>query len=85
MLLTIRLLLVMSILPNLQTSQIDYSAAFLHAFINCIIYVEMPKSFSILWFKKKNPRNLFLYNEGKLKDIGFYQAKDDPFLFVYQC
>ena len=40
---TVRLLLVMSILLNLDTTQIDYTAAFVHAPIDCLVYVECPK------------------------------------------
>jgi hypothetical protein len=40
--LTVRLLLFMSILLELETTQIDYTAAFVHADIDCLIYVAMP-------------------------------------------
>ena len=42
---SVRLLLVMSILLNLETSQIDYTAAFVHAPIDCLVYVESPVGF----------------------------------------
>ena len=41
----VRLLLVMSTLLNLETSQIDYTAALVHAPIDCLIYVEDPVGF----------------------------------------
>ena len=42
---SVRLLLVMSILLNLETNQIDYTAAFVHAPIDCLVYVEAPVGF----------------------------------------
>mmetsp|Transcript_49248 Transcript_49248/g.50020 ORF Transcript_49248/g.50020 Transcript_49248/m.50020 type:complete len:249 (+) Transcript_49248:216-962(+) len=39
------LLLVMSILLNLETSQINYTTAFVHAPIDCLVYVEAPVGF----------------------------------------
>ena len=44
--LTARLLLIMSILMDLETKQIDYTAAFIHAPIYCLVYVEIPKGFT---------------------------------------
>jgi hypothetical protein len=45
--LTVRLLLIMSILLELETTQIDYTAAFVHADIGCLVYVAMPPGFGI--------------------------------------
>ena len=39
---TVRILLVMSILMGLETKQIDYTGAFLHAPISTETYVHMP-------------------------------------------
>ena len=90
--LTVCLLLVMSILLDLDTSQIDYTAAFVHDPINCTVYVEMQKGLSIdgcVWKLKKciyglkqSPRNFFLYNKEKLEKMGFQQAEANPFLFI---
>ena len=90
--LTVRLLLVMSILLNLETTQIDYTAAFVHAPIDCLVYVEMPKGFTLngyvwklnksIYGLKQSPRNFFLYNKEKLESMGFQQAQADPCLFV---
>ena len=56
--LTLRLLLlVMSILMDLETKQIDYTAAFVHARIDCLVFVEMPPRFSLqgkVWKLKKS-------------------------------
>ena len=42
---TIRLLLILSILLQLETVQVDYTAAFLHAFVQEDVYVELPRGF----------------------------------------
>ena len=90
--LTVQLLLMMSIVLDSDTSQIDYTAAFVHDPIYCIVYVEMPKGFSIdgcIWKLKKCiyglkqiPRNFFLYNKEKLEMMGFQQAETNPCLFI---
>lgn len=91
--LTVRLLLIMSILMNLETKQIDYTAAFVHAEIDCVVYVEMPKGFSIdgkVWRLKKSlyglaqsPRNFFLHTKNQLTTkFGFTQSEADPCLFI---
>ena len=91
--LTVRLLLIMSILMNLETKQIDYTAAFVHAPIDCIVYVEMPKGFAIegqVWRLSKSlyglaqsPRNFFLHTKAQLtQKLGFIQSVADPCLFI---
>ena len=47
----------MSILLNLDTTQIDYTAAFVHAPIDYRVYVECPKGFGVegKCRKLKNP------------------------------
>ena len=89
---SVRLLLIMSILLNLETTQIDYTAAFVHAPIDCLVYVDMPPGFKIdghVWKLKKSlyglaqsPRNYFLYTKEKLLKMGFYQSDSDPCLFI---
>ena len=89
---TVRLLLIMSILLNLDTTQIDYTAAFVHAPIDCLVYVDMPPGFKIeghVWRLNKSlyglaqsPRNYFLYTKEKLLKMGFYQSDSDPCLFI---
>ena len=75
--LTVRLLLIMSILMDLETKQIDYTAAFVHAPIDCLVFVEMPPRFNVpgkVWKRKKSlyglknsPRNFFLYTKGTFR------------------
>ena len=79
--LTVRLLLVLSIILNLKTTQVDYTGAFVHAPIDCLVYVEMPKGFTIdgcvwklnksLYGCRQSPRNYFLYHKAKLEAMGF--------------
>jgi hypothetical protein len=90
--LTVRLLLIMSILLELETTQIDYTAAFVHAPIDCLVYVEMPPGFKVpgqVWKLRKSlyglaqsPRNYFLYTRDKLLAMGFVQSEADPCLFI---
>jgi hypothetical protein len=44
---TVRIVLIMTILLNLENKQIDYTAAFLQAPIDHDVYVEMPKLFQV--------------------------------------
>jgi hypothetical protein len=90
--LTVRLLLIMSILLELETTQIDYTAAFVHADIGCLVYVAMPPGFGVpgqVWKLRKSlyglaqsPRNYFLYTRDKLIKMGFVQSEADPCLFI---
>jgi hypothetical protein len=90
--LTVRLLLIMSILLKLETTQIDYTAAFVHAPIDCLVYVEIPTGFGVpgqVWKLRKSlyglaqsPRNYFLYTRDKLIKMGFVQSEADPCLFI---
>ena len=91
--LTVRLLLIMSILMKLETKQIDYTAAFIHAPIDCLVYVECPRGFEVpgmVWELKKSlyglaqsPRNFFLHTKDQLENkLGFVQSEADPCLFI---
>ena len=72
---TVQLLLIISILLNLDTTQINYTAVFVHAPIDCLMYVECPKGFmeeGQVWKLKKSlyglaqsPRNHFLSLNGQ--------------------
>jgi len=90
--LTVRLLLTMSILMKLETKQIDYTAAFVHAPIDCLVYVEMPIGFAkeghvwklqrSLYGLAQSPRNFFLHTKAQLQKLGFTQSIADPCLFI---
>ena len=86
----------MSILINLEPSQIDYTAAFVHAPIYGIVYVEAPVGFwtqvgdvDYIWKLNKSlcglsqsPHNYFLYTKGKLESMDFVQSITDICLFM---
>ena len=90
--LTVRLILIMTILLGLENKQIDYTAAFVQAPIDTDVYVEMPKLFTKsgkVWKLKKSiyglkqsPRNYFLHMKSKLEKLGFRQSIADPCLFI---
>ena len=89
---TIRLILVMTVLLGLENQQIDYTAAFVQAPIDTDVYIQMPKLFASegkVWKLKKSiyglkqsPRNYFLHLKGKLEKLGFTQSTADPCLFI---
>jgi hypothetical protein len=89
---TVRLILIMTILLGLENKQIDYTAAFVQAPIDTDVYVEMPRLFATagkVWKLKKSiyglkqsPRNYFLHMKGKLEKLGFIQSTADPCLFI---
>jgi hypothetical protein len=89
---TVRFLLMMSILLNLSTKQVDYIAAFIQSDIDTDVYVEMPRGFAkpgkvlklkkSLYGLKQSPRNHFLNLKGKLEALGFVASEADPCLFV---
>ena len=72
---TVRLLLVMSILLNLDTTQIEYTAAFVHASIDCLIYVECPKGF-VVEGKCWKLKNSFMVWHKVLKITSFTPKKN---------
>jgi hypothetical protein len=91
--LTVRMLLIMSILMDLETKQIDYTAAFVHAPIDCVVYVDMPRGFETpgmvwklnrsLYGLAQSPRNFFIHTKTQLtQKLGFTQSVADPCLFI---
>jgi hypothetical protein len=90
--LTVRLILVMTIILGLENKQIDYTAAFVQAPIDTDVYMEIPRMFSAegkvwklrksIYGLKQSPRNYFLYMKQKLEQLGFTQSNADPCLFI---
>jgi hypothetical protein len=90
--LTVRLILVMTIIMGLENKQIDYAAAFVQAPIDTEVYIEMPKMFSVhgkvwklrksIYGLKQSPRNYFLHMKQKLETLGFTQSNADSCLFI---
>ena len=69
----------MSILLNLVSTQIDYTATVVHAPIDCLVYVEYPKMFCCgremlkveevpLWFSTKSLKLLPLHQRETYQD-----------------
>jgi hypothetical protein len=89
---TVRLILIMTILLKLENKQIDYTAAFLQAPLDHDVYVEMPKLFEAdgkVWMLKRAiyglkdvPRAYVLHTKDKLEDLNFRQSDADPCLFI---
>ena len=89
---TVRFLLMVSILLNLETRQVDYLTAFTQSPIDTEVYIEMPRGFGTpgkvlrlkksLYGLKQSPRNYYQHLRSKLEDIGFKACAADPCLFV---
>jgi hypothetical protein len=89
---TVRLILIMTILLNLENKQIDYTAAFLQAPLDHDVYVDMPKLFQVegkVWLLKRAiyglkdaPRAYFIHTKNKLEELNFRQSDADPCLFI---
>ena len=91
---TVRLILIMSILLRLHNKQIDYTSAFMQAPLEEDVYVEMPPYFSkpgdnkvwklqrAIYGLKNSPRAFFEFSKTKLIKLGFSQSLADPCLFI---
>ena len=91
---TIRVLLILTVILKLESVQVDYTAAFVHAPIGKHeVYCEMPKGHTIdgkvlklkksLYGLRQSPRNFYQHLRTKLESIGFECQTDvDPCLFV---
>ena len=85
---TVRLLLVLSIVLNLSTKQVDYTAAFAQAPVTDNIYVEIPRGFKqprkvlklrrSLYGLKQSSRNWFAHLKQGLNKQGFVNSSFDP-------
>ena len=89
--LTIRIVMVISLLLQLKSVQVNYTAAFIQAPIEDKVYVEMPcgykeqgKVYKLnrgLYGLKQAARNFFLYLQEKLEEQDFKQSKLDACFF----
>jgi hypothetical protein len=89
----VRILLILLLILGLATTQVDYTAAFVHADIGKDVYIKMPKSFGkpgivlklreSLYGLKQSPRNFFHHLRGKLHDVRSTSSTSDPCLFIY--
>ena len=67
---TIRLLLIMSCILNLETKQVDFTLAFVHAKAEPGSFIEMPKGFELEGYVLELKRNLYGSCDAPLK---FYE------------
>jgi hypothetical protein len=84
--------LILSSILGLASTQVDYTAAFVHADIGEDVYTEMPKSFGkpgivlklrkSLYGLKQSPRNFFHHLLGKLHEVVFTSSTSDPCLLI---
>ena len=89
---TVRILLIISVILGLDTKQVDYTCAFLHASITEDVYGHMPRRFeeqgNVLKLKRslyglrQSPRNFFDHLRENLIKVGFTQSDVDPCLFI---
>ena len=89
---TVRLLLILTCVLGLATTQVDYTAAFVQAKIDEDVYVAMPrgkikpgkvlKLQRSLYGLKQSPKNFFDHLKERLEYCGFEQSNSDPCLFV---
>ena len=92
----IRIVLILTILNEWKTKQIDFVLAYTQADVECELYMQIPKGFEVQCdvdqkYVLKLKKNLFgqkqagrVWNEhlvGKLKSIGFVQSDIDECLF----
>ena len=71
---TIRLLLIMSIILNLDTKQVDYTLAFVHAEAEPGTYIEMPRMFEREGYILELKRNLYGQRDAPLKKCNYLKA-----------
>ena len=89
---TVRLLLILSVMMELKTKQVDYTLAFVHAPMKHTVFIEMPKGYELeghvlelkrnLYGAKDAPMNFFYHLQDQLKLRGFKPCATDPGLFL---
>jgi len=77
---------------GLDTKQVDYTCAFLHAPITEDFYFHIPRGFEeegkvlklrrSLYGLHQSPRNFFEHLEETFIKVGFKQSEVDPCLFI---
>ena len=91
---TVCTILILSIILNLATMQVNYTAAFVHAMVDTEVFVKMPRGFAeagkvlrlnkSLYGLQQSPQNFFQHLKSKLEQphIGFRQSESDSCLFI---
>jgi len=82
----------LSVILGLDSKQVYYTCAFLHAPVTEDVYVHMPRGFeedrkvlklqSSLYGSRQSPRNFFKNLKENLIKVGFTQSRADPCLFM---
>ena len=82
----------MSIILDLETKQVDYTLAFVHAEAEPGTYIEMPRMFEKkgyilelkrnLYGQRDAPLKFFNYLKDGLEDRGFKQARTNHVCFI---
>ena len=94
---TVRLMLTLTAVLNLQTKQVDYNNAFAQAPITEDVYIELPRDFenstegnfvlklkTSLYGMKQSPLVWFNHLKAGLEKRGFKASASDPCLFLHQ-
>ena len=91
---TVRLIFTIALILNLQSVQVDYTAAFPQAPLTEDVYVEMPRGFKKsnqvyklkrnLYGLKQAARNFFEHLKEKLESQNFRQSNLDQCLFIHK-
>ena len=89
---TVRLLLILTVILDLKTKQIDYTLAFVHAKSKPGVFIEMPRGYEregyVLELKKNlygsrdAPKNFYYHLKQQLEYRGFKSSPSDPGLFI---
>ena len=89
---TVRLLLILSMVLNLQTQQVDYTNAFCQAPLEQTVFVELPAGFKVpnkvlllqksVYGLKQSPLNFYKHLRGGLESRGFEKSAHDDCLFT---
>ena len=92
---TLRALLAVASMRNMEILQVDIKTAFLNGFLEEEVYMEQPEGIShvpgpvcrlkkALYGLKQAPRAWNLCLDGRLKNLGFKQSRTDPSLYMTQ-
>ncbi len=89
---TVRLLLILTVILDLKTKQIDYTLAFIHAKSKPGVFIEMPRGYEReghvlelkrnLYGSRDAPKNFYYHLKNQLELRGFKSSASDPGLFI---
>jgi len=95
---TVRLMMILSVILRLKTAQADITAAFVHAELppEEQVFIHQPRGFKVhceegelvlrlkrsLYGLKQSPRHFYQYLSSNLEDLGLVKSNFDPCLFI---